>query len=61
MQQKLADFFGGSTFLASISLSSMEWFDIINVNNLLTTFSLVGGLWWMGYKIKNAMLDTKKR
>jgi len=55
----IADYLGGTTFIASISLYSMEWFNLVNINDILTTVSLLGGLFWLFYKIKNARLDSK--
>jgi len=59
LNNPIADYLGGTTFIASISLYSMEWFNLININDVLTTISLVGGLFWLFYKIKNARLDSK--
>ena len=39
IQQQIGDLMGGGTFIASISLYSMEWFNLINVNDILTTIS----------------------
>ncbi len=59
LNNPIADYLGGVTFIASISLKSIEWFNLANINDLLTTVSIVGGLVWMVFKIKNARLDSK--
>lgn len=59
LNNPIADYLGGTTFIASISLWSMEVFNLANINNILTTASLIGGLIWMVFKIKNARLDSK--
>ena len=59
IQQQIGDLMGGGTFIASISLYSMEWFNLININDILTTISLVGGLFWLFYKVKNSIKTGK--
>lgn len=59
LNNPIADYLGGATFIASISLKSMEWFNLANINDILTTISILGGLVWMVFKIKNARLDSK--
>ena len=59
LNNPIADYLGGATFIASISLKSIEWLNLANINDFLTTVSIVGGLVWMLFKIKNARLDSK--
>jgi len=59
LNNPIVDYLGGFTFIASISLKSMEWFNLANINDILTTVSILGGLVWLVFKIKNARLDSK--
>ena len=54
-----SDFFGGSTFIASILLNATEWFGIANLNDVLLMFSSIAGLVFITYKVIILRKDSK--
>lgn len=54
-----SDYFGGSTFIASILLNASEWFGIANFNDTLLMLSSIGGLIFITYKVIILRKDSK--
>jgi len=57
--QDLADGLGFSTVAASITMSLIEWFSMISVNEILHSLASVGGLCFLFYKIKHLRVEIK--
>lgn len=54
-----ANWTGGTTFILSIYLKSMEWLNLANFNDLLVTFTSLGGIIFIIFKIISIRKENK--
>ena len=53
------DSIGFSTALMSVTMFVSDRLDVVNINQWLITVTSIGGIVWLGYKIRGQYLDNK--
>lgn len=59
LNTQFANWTGGSTVILSIWFKSMEYFNLVNINDVLVLFTTLGGLVFLFFKIKSVILENK--
>lgn len=59
INSNLANLTGGSTFILSIYLKSMEWLNLANFNDALVTLTSIGGITFIVFKIISIRKNNK--
>ena len=54
-----ADSIGFSTTIMSVMMFVSDRLDVVNINQWLITVTSIGGIVWLGYKIRGQYLDNK--